>query len=217
MGVATQTVLARLRGVLHQGPFVRYMAGEAVSMTGTWMHVMAQSWVMASTTVFVFPVMVVMLPLYARNLLQLGPDKMGLLMGISSIGSLTGSVSLLAVSRNRRPALLFAAVLAATLVLFSLSQVRQFWLAAASLVMLSLWVSSLIGLANTIVQERAPSPLRGRVSAIAGLSFFGLMPFASLGITSLADGIGMRAALFLSAVFYLGAAVLVLTAVIVQD
>jgi MFS family permease len=36
--------------LLRQGPFGRYMAGEAVSMTGTWMQVMAQSWVMANLT-----------------------------------------------------------------------------------------------------------------------------------------------------------------------
>jgi hypothetical protein len=35
-----------------------------------------------------------------------------------------------------------------------------------------------------------------------GLSFFGLMPLAGLGVTSLADAIGMRTALAASAVFY---------------
>jgi MFS family permease len=165
---------------------------------------------MASTTFFVFPVMVVMVPLYARNLLQLGPDKMGLLMGISSVGSLTGSVSMLAMPRHKRQFFMLAAVTAVAVALLSLSQAQRFPVAAVSLVGLSLGVSTLIGLANTIVQERAPSPLRGRVSAIAGLSFFGLMPFASLGITSLADAIGMRTALLLSALLYSAMAVLVL-------
>jgi hypothetical protein len=35
-----------------------------------------------------------------------------------------------------------------------------------------------------------------------GLSFFGLMPIASLGVTSLADAIGMRTALVVSAIAY---------------
>src|SRR5258705_1243007 len=48
------------------------------------------------------------------------------------------------------------------------------------------------GLANTIVQERAPDYLRGRVSAVFMLSFVGLMPVAGLGITGLSDLIGMR-------------------------
>ena len=37
----------------------------------------------------------------------------------------------------------------------------------------------MFGLANTIVQERAPDAIRGRVSAIMGLSFFGVLPFGT--------------------------------------
>lgn len=165
---------------------------------------------MAATTVFVFPVVVVMMPLYARNVLHLGPDKMGLLMAISSIGSLSGSVSLLAVPANKRCGLMLAAVIGAAAALTSLSQARTFAFAAASQVVLSLGISTLLGLANTVVQERAPGPLRGRVSAVAGLSFFGLMPFASLGLTTAADWIGMRAALLVAAGLYLVTGVAVL-------
>lgn len=157
---------------------------------------------MAATTVFVFPVMVVMLPLYAKKVLLLGPDKMGLLMGISGIGSLTGSIGLLAVPGARRRPLMLGAVIGVALALVGLSTARQFAFAAACLILLSLGVSTMIGLANTVVQERAPSLLRGRVSAIAGLSFFGLMPLAGLGITSLADALGIRSALLVSAVTY---------------
>jgi MFS family permease len=171
---------------------------------------MAMIALMASTTVFVFPVMVVILPLYTRHVLNLGPDKMGLLMGISSIGALTGSVSLLAVPRHKRWRLMLAAVAAVGAALVSLSQAQRFAVATGSMVVLSLGVSTLIGLSNTIVQERAPGPMRGRVSAIAGLSFFGLMPFASLGITSVADWIGIRTALWLAAALYWATAIPVL-------
>jgi MFS family permease len=165
---------------------------------------------MASTTVFVFPVMVVMLPLYVKNVLQLGPDKMGLLMGISGIGSLTGSIGLLGVRRENRRRLLLGAVFGVTLALTGLSAAHWFAVAAGSLILLSLGVSTIIGLANTVVQERAPGPMRGRVSAIAGLSFFGLMPFAGLGITTVADRMGIRTALLVSAAAYITAAIYVL-------
>ena len=165
---------------------------------------------MAATTVFVFPVMVVMLPLYAKNALLLGPDKMGLLMGISSLGSLTGSVGLLAVSRGNRRRLMLAAALGVVLALSGLSAAHRFAVAASCLVLLSLSVSTLIGLSNTIVQERAPALVRGRVSALASLSFFGLMPFAGLGITSVADWVGMRTAVMAGAMAFLGASMWVL-------
>jgi MFS family permease len=158
---------------------------------------------MAATTAFVFPVVVVMMPLYATKVLGLGPDKMGLLMAISSIGSLSGSASLLAVPADKRRGLMLAAVIGVAAALTSLSQARAFAVAAASQVVSSLGTSTLLGLANTVVQERAPGPLRGRVSAVAGLSFFGLMPFASLGLTSVADWIGMRVTLRVAAALYL--------------
>jgi len=172
---------------------------------------LAMIWLIASTTVFVFPVLVVMLPLYVKTILQLGPDRMGLLMAISGIGSLTGSIGLLGVPHEHRRRFMLAASVAIALALSGLSMAGQFGSAAACLVCISLGVSTLIGLANTIVQERAPSPLRGRVSAVAGLSFFGLMPLAGLGITGLSDWIGMRNALLSSAIAYGVAALVVLT------
>jgi MFS family permease len=66
----------------------------------------------------------------------------------------------------------------------------------------SLGLAMNFGLANTIVQERAPDYLRGRVSAVFMLSFVGLMPVAGLGITGLSDLIGMRTALAIAAVCY---------------
>lgn len=178
---------------------VRYVRSDAptVSMIA----------LMSATTLFVFPVMVVLLPLYARHVLGLGSEKMGLLMGISSLGSLTGSLGLLAVARHHRGLVMTCAAVAASAALVGLALAQVFAAAAASLVTLSLGVSTLIGLANTIVQERAPGALRGRVSAVAGLSFFGLMPFASLGITSLSDWIGIRPALAVSAALYMVVAV----------
>ena len=53
--------------------------------------------------------------------------------------------------------------------------------------------------------------MRGRVSAVMGLSFFGLMPLTSLGVTSLADAIGMRTALAASAIGYGVAALFILS------
>ena len=165
---------------------------------------------LAFTTVFVFPILVVMMPLYAKNQLHLGPDKMGLLMSITGVGSFTGSVGLLAVRRLTRRPLMIGAVFGICVALVGMSVARQFGFAAPCLILLSLCASTIIGLANTVVQERAPGPLRGRVSAIAGLSFVGLLPFAGLGITSIADWLGLRTALLISAGAYFIGALIVL-------
>ena len=168
---------------------------------------------LSATVIFAFPCFSVMMPLYAKNVLQLGPDKLGLLMGISAIGGLTGSVGLLGIPRHRRRRVLLVAVIGIALGLTGLAIAQRFAVAAGSLVVLTLGVSTLGGLTSTIVQERAPGPMRGRVSAIVGLSFFGLMPFAGLGITSLADGIGIRTALLVAGGGYFCVAIAVLLSV----
>jgi MFS family permease len=157
---------------------------------------------MTLSTLFVFPVLVVMMPLYARHLLQLDPTRMGWLMGLTALGSLTGALGLLAIPSHHRSPVFLTMVLGVGAGLAGLSLAPSFIWAAPSLILLALCVSSLVGLAHTIIQERAPAQMRGRVSAIAGLSFFGVMPFASLGITYLADLISLRTTLFLSAVTY---------------
>ena len=156
----------------------------------------------ALTTIFIFPFLSVMLPLYVRNILQLGPNRMGLLMAISGIGSLTGSLGLLSVARNHRFRFMTVAVIVVALALFCMSRTNSFLLTAVAMGTLAIALSLNFGLAGTIVQERAPAPLRGRISAVFGLSFFGLMPIAGLLTTGLSDLIGMRTALMISSILF---------------
>ena len=160
----------------------------------------------ASMTIFIFPTVSVMMPLYSRDVLHFGPDQLGYLMAASGVGSVFGAITLVSIPRPRRLGGMMLSALAVVLSVLALSRVHAFGFAAASLVVISFGLALIFGLSNTIVQERAPSHLRGRVSAVMGLSFFGLMPIAGLGVTSLADAIGMRTALAASAIGY-GAAV----------
>src|SRR5438874_10463769 len=70
------------------------------------------------------------------------------------------------------------------------------------MIMNSLGLAMNFALCSTIVQERAPDYLRGRVSAVFMLSFVGIMPLAGLGVTSLSDAIGMPNALMIAAISY---------------
>jgi MFS family permease len=156
----------------------------------------------ALTTIFVFPFLSVMLPLYVRNILHLGADRMGFLMAVSGTGSLAGSLGLLSVARGHRFRFITLAAVVAAVALFSMSRSVDFTLTAICMVILAVCLSLNFGLAGTIVQERAPSHLRGRVSAVFGLSFFGLMPIAGLLTTELSDLIGMQTALMISSICF---------------
>ncbi len=165
----------------------------------------------ACTTIFIFPTISVMLPLYVRNVLQLGPRELGWLMAVSGTGAFAGSLGLLTIPREKRLWFMTGNVLAIALGVFFMSRSHSFLLTACSMGTLAIALSINFGLANTIVQEHAPPELRGRVSAVFGLSFFGLMPIAGLVVTGFSDLIGMRTALTTASAIYAVAAFSVLS------
>ena len=208
--IALCTIHPRAKGSAHEEEQRRGSVKDGFRYVRSDKPTLAMITLLVATVIFVFPVMMVMMPLYAKDVLFLGPAKMGLLMGVSGIGSLTGSISLLGVRKENRRKLLYGAIGCVAVALTSMSLAHRFLVAGASVIMLSLGVSTLAGLTNTIIQERAPGPMRGRVSAIVGMSFFGLMPFSALGITNIADWLGIRNALLISAGSYLVTAIYVL-------
>jgi len=180
----------------------RYVAKDKPSL--------AMIGLIAATTVFIFPIITVMMPLYVRLVLGLGADRLGFLMGSSAVGSVIGAIFLISIPRQKRVPIMMMNVGIVAVAIFSLSRAPSFYLATALLIFNSLGLAMNFGLANTIVQERAPDYLRGRVSAVFMLSFVGLMPVAGLGITSLSDLIGMRTALAIAAGCYAVIALIVL-------
>src|SRR5436190_1966626 len=156
----------------------------------------------ALNTIFVFPAISVMLPLYVRNILHLDAKSMGWLMAVSGSGAFLGSIGLLSVARENRLKFMCGNVLAIALGVFLMSRSESFLLTAAAMGAIAIALSMNFGLANTIVQEQAPAYLRGRVSAVVGMSFFGLMPIAGLITPGFSDLIGMRTTLGIASVIY---------------
>ena len=167
----------------------------------------------AATTVFIFPIITVMMPLYVRLVLHLGANQLGFLMGASAVGSVIGAIFLISIPHRKRVPVMMVNVCVVACAIFSLSRAPSFYIATGLLILNSLGLAMNFGLANTIVQERAPDYLRGRVSAVFMLSFVGLMPVAGLGVTGLSDLIGMPTALAISAVCYAVVALIVLARV----
>jgi MFS family permease len=183
----------------------RYVAKDKPSL--------AMIGLIAATTVFIFPIITVMMPLYVRLVLGLGADRLGFLMGASAVGSVIGAIFLISIPREKRVPFMMVNVGIVTCAIFGLSWAPPFYIAMALFIFNSLGLAMNFGLANTIVQERAPDYLRGRVSAVFLLSFVGLMPVAGLGITELSDLIGMPWALAIAAVCYGAIALIVLARV----
>ena len=164
---------------------------------------------LATATLCISPFFMILMPLYSQHVLHIGPEQHGWLMASSGIGAFVGSLWLLSIPSAQRRAYMFGAVGAVTLAMGGLASARGVVWAMGSMITLTLGTSTLFGLANTVVQERAPDYIRGRVSALAGLSFFGVLPFSGLVISKFADLVGMRTAMGTAAVcFGVGATLL---------
>ncbi len=123
----------------------------------------------------------VLMPIFADQILHGGPRGLGVLMGASGIGALAGALTLAA--RRSVPGLgrvvpLAAAGFGTSLILFSLS--RSFWLSAALLVPTGFCMVTQMASSNTLVQSMVPDRLRGRVMAVYSIMFLGMAPFGSL-------------------------------------
>jgi MFS family permease len=162
------------------------------------------------TTFFIFPNLAVLMPFYALHVLHVGPEGLGTMMSISGAGSFVGAVMMLNVPKEQRAARIGMAAGVIVVTMSVLAWSRSLWLSAAVIVFQSLSLALSVGLASVMVQEMVPDALRGRVMSLYSLMFTGVMPFAALIITRLADGIGMRRELQISALLYgVGALLLV--------
>src|ERR1700758_2720202 len=156
----------------------------------------------ATQSLCIFPIITVMMPLYVRLVLHRGADGLGTIMGASAIGSFVGSIFLMGLPRDKRVPLMMVNTLAISCVVIGLSFAPSFYVAMGLLIVNSLALAMNFALCSTIVQERAPDYLRGRVSGVFMLSFVGIMPFAGLGVTELSDVIGMPTALVIASISY---------------
>jgi MFS family permease len=134
---------------------------------------------------------VVLMPIFASQVLHGGPHTLGMLMGASGVGALASALSL-AVRKTvlglGRMIPIAAISFGAGLILFGLSHVMWFSL----LMMLLTGFGMMQGMAasNTIVQTLVPEDRRGRVMSYYTMAFVGMAPFGSLLAGSLAHWLG---------------------------
>ncbi|MBF0480341.1 MAG: MFS transporter [Desulfovibrionaceae bacterium] len=137
---------------------------------------------------------VVLMPVFASDILSGGPRALGLLMAASGVGSLAGALMLAMRSESRglgRFAYFGMLGFGACLVLFSQSTLLP--LSAALMLPAGFCMIVSMAAANTILQTLCPDHLRGRVMALFTMMFMGMAPFGALLSGSLAHVIGAPA------------------------
>jgi MFS family permease len=163
----------------------------------------------AAASILAFPY-AMLLPVFARDVLQVGAQGLGWLLAATGAGALAGGVALAAVStRIRRGPLLLGSSLLFTTLLGAFALSRSFpislmLLAAAGFMMILNTAST-----NALLQSIVPDRLRGRVMGVYVFMFLGMTPLGSIQAGALARWFGAPLALLI------GAGTLLLTVLIV--
>ncbi len=136
----------------------------------------------------------VLMPIFADRILNAGAEGLGILMGVSGVGALTGAL-ILASRRHVRGLGRWVAISSGlfSVLLIGFAYSRFFWLSAALLVLIGFSVMIQMGSTNTLIQSMAPDRLRGRVLAAYSMMLMGMAPIGALLSGVLADHIGAPA------------------------
>jgi MFS family permease len=151
---------------------------------------------------------VVLMPIFASQVLHGGPHTLGFLMGASGIGALVSALSLALRKTVRGLTTMIqisAAVFGAGLILFGLS----------SNLVLSLLLMAVVGFgmmqgmaaSNTVIQTLVPEDKRGRVMSFYTMAFVGMAPFGSLLAGALAHRFGAPHAIMITGSFCLAGSI----------
>jgi MFS family permease len=137
-----------------------------------------------------WPFMVLM-PIFAAQVLHGGPHTLGFLMGAVGVGSLVSALSL--VMRRSVQGLGKMIPIAATafgvgLICFGLS--TNLWLSMLLLLVAGFGMMQGLTASNTIIQTLVEEKMRGRVMSYYTMAFVGMAPFGSLLAGALAHAIG---------------------------
>jgi MFS family permease len=136
--------------------------------------------------VFGFPYSSLM-PLFARDLLKLGPAGFGLLLSVSAAGALCGSIWLsLPGRRGRVGRSLVASTLGFGLGLLLFTGAPSFGFAAAAMFLVGFSGQVYRTTSRITLQEHVPDHLRGRILSIA-LMDRGLIPLGAILIGTVGD------------------------------
>lgn len=132
-----------------------------------------------------------LIPLFADQVLHVGAQGFGVLVGSMGLGALFGALTLAffpQMGADPRRQIWMAAIWVAALIEFSIS--RAFLVSAAALFVAGYCQISFIAAANNRIQTITPDHLRGRVMALYAQALIGVGPFGAVQAGALATLFG---------------------------
>lgn len=144
----------------------------------------------------------VLVPIFATQILQGGPETLGFLMAAVGVGALSGAIYL-----SSRQSILglgkiiafSPAVLGLALIIFS--QSRSLWLSLLTMLFVGCGSILQIASSNTILQTIVEEDKRGRLMSLYTMAFLGILPFGNLSAGALANQIGAPNTVMIGGIF----------------
>lgn len=133
----------------------------------------------------------VLMPIFAGDILDSGPNGMGMLMGAAGAGAVVGALLMARHQGTERLGRVTAFAFTRFgigLILFSLS--HNFWLSLLVLPLIGSGIMVPMAATNTLLQTLSPDHLRGRIMSLFFIMFMGAPPIGSLLAGFLAPLIG---------------------------
>jgi MFS family permease len=135
----------------------------------------------------------VLLPIFASDVLHRGVTGLGLLTSAAGVGALVGALQF-ATRRNFKGLRKWIAAMStmAAVGLIAFSESHRFWVSVLFLFFIGFASTSQMAATNTLVQNRVPDELRSRVMAVYATMFLGTRPIGSLLAGGVAKHIGAQ-------------------------
>jgi len=149
----------------------------------------------ALSSIFIMPYAMLM-PVFARDILQVGAKGLGILLASAGVGALVGALTLAFLSDYRKKGRFVMAgttTFVTATVLFSLS--NDYHISLLLLLFIGWGMVMQNASINSLLQTIAPDHLRGRIMSLYVLFFMGMMPFGSFQAGFIADHLGAQMAL----------------------
>jgi len=141
---------------------------------------------------------IILMPVFARDLLRVGASGLGYLMGGAGLGAVVAALTL--ATRNNveyKGRFILGSATVFSLSLILLARAHSFWWAFFLLVVLGVTMVGTLTLTNTTLQVISPPEMRGRIMSLYNLSLLGLAPLGSLQAGAVAQVLGTRFAVAL--------------------
>ncbi len=144
---------------------------------------------------------VILMPIFANDVLNVGVKGLGSLMSSAGFGALIGALILARLGDFKYKGKLLISssiIFSISLVLFSLS--KTYFISLIILILIGGASVTAIGIVNTLLQTLVPDEFRGRAMSVFMLTFAGFMPFGNLLAGSLAHIWGVSITVLISGI-----------------